>query len=73
MSDPAAFPGDNRIDGSEVWKEYKAIQAEADKLGTESLVRLGEGNPRDAETLATLSVSSRLEAVAYLISKAKVF
>lgn len=69
MSDPAAFPGGSRIDGSEVWKEYKDIQAEADKLGTESLVELSGGNPRAAEVLATLSVSSRLEALAYLISK----
>ena len=53
----------------EQWKEYMDIRAEADKLGTESLVRLGEGNPRDAGVLAILSVSSRLEALTYLISK----
>lgn len=57
----------------EVWKEYMGIRAEADTLGTTSLDRLAEGNPRDAGVLAILSVSSRLEALAYLISKAKVF
>ena len=72
--DRSAFPGNSRsegelVDKSEMWKEYVAIRAEADKLGTESLVRLGEGAPRDAEVLATLSVSSRLEALTYLISK----
>ena len=76
MTDGAAFPGDSvgmdgqeMLDRSDMWKEYRAIRTEADKLGTESLVRLGEGAPRDAEVLATLSVSSRLEALAYLISK----
>jgi len=56
------------VDG-EQWKEYQAIRAEADALGSKSLDCLAEGNPRDAEALATLSVSARLEALTYLISK----
>lgn len=57
-----------REDG-EVWKEYQDIRAEADVLGSKSLDRLAEGNPREAQALATLSVSARLEALTYLISK----
>jgi hypothetical protein len=57
----------------EVWKEYQAIRAEADELGSLSLGNMNKGNPRDAGVLAILSVSSRLEALTYLISKAKVF
>ncbi|MCK5651762.1 MAG: hypothetical protein KAJ42_10310 [Gemmatimonadetes bacterium] len=73
MSDGAAFPGENKPDGREVWKEYMAIREEADILGTRSMVCLGEGNPRDAGVFAILSVSSRLEAIMYLMSKAKVY
>ena len=79
MSDRTAFPGSYqgdegvRADREEIWKEYMAIRAEADELGTQSLDRLANGNPRDAGVLAILSVSSQLEAITYLISKAKVF
>jgi len=78
MSDGAPFPGvsndeGERVDRSEMWKEYMAIREEADILGTRSMVKLAEGSPRDAGVLAILSVSARLEAVMYLISKAKVF
>ena len=55
----------------EAWKEYMAIRAEADTLGTKSLERLAEGAPRDAGVLAILSVSSRLEALTYLLSHSK--
>ncbi|MCH7892014.1 MAG: hypothetical protein IH921_10985 [Gemmatimonadetes bacterium] len=64
--------GVDDVDG-EQWKEYRAIREEADILGTRSMVKLAEGSPRDAGVLAILSVSARLEAVMYLISKAKVF
>ncbi len=64
--------GVDDVDG-EQWKEYRAIREEADILGTRSMVHLAEGKPREAGVLAILSVSSRLEALTYLISKAKVF
>lgn len=79
MSDGARFPGSYqgdegvKADHHDMWKEYMAIRAEADELGTRSLERLGKGSPRDAGVLAILSVSARLEAITYLISKAKVF
>ncbi len=78
MTDGAPFPGTSndegeRVDKSEMWKEYMAIREESDILGTRSMVCLGEGNPRDAGVFAILSVSARLEAMMYLISKAKVF
>jgi len=78
MTDRTAFPGNasdegERVDRSEMWKEYMAIREEADILGTRSMVKLAEGSPRDAGVLAILSVSSRLEAIMYLMSKAKVY
>ncbi len=78
MSKQDAFPGvgyepGEKEDKREMWKEYMAIREESDILGTRSMVCLGEGNPRDAGVFAILSVSARLEAMMYLISKAKVF
>ena len=73
MDDRTAFPGVRGVDGNEMWKEYMAIREEADILGTRSMVKLAEGSPRDAGVLAILSVSQRLEALTYIISKAKVF
>lgn len=79
MSDRAPFPGsyqgdeETRADRAEIWKEYMAIRAEADTLGHRALELVGDGNPRDAGVMAILSVSSQLEAITYLISKAKVF
>jgi len=56
-----------------MWKEYMAFREEAGVSQMRALQDLTEGNPRAAAIHAILSVGSRLEALTYLISKAKVF
>lgn len=79
MSDLTAFPGSyqgdeaTRADRSEMWKEYMGLREEAGISQMRALQTLTEGNPREACVHAILLVGSRLDALTYLISKAKVF
>jgi hypothetical protein len=72
LSNGAAFPGDNKLDGREVWKEYMGLRGEASRHEQKALDQR-EKDPRGALVEATVAVSVRIEALTYLISKAKVF
>lgn len=54
------------------WKEYRAIQMEAEAW-EKTAKEAADANPRGAKVAATLAVSKRIEALTYVISKAKVF
>ena len=68
------FPGaGEKEDRDDLWKEYMGLRGEASRLEQAALDQLEEGNPRAAEVKATVAVLIRLEALTYLISKARIF
>lgn len=74
MKHLAAFPGSitsgNSEHRSDVWKEYNEIRQEAaDHARDADSFSKGE----DSKLSATLAVAARLEALTYLISKARIF
>jgi hypothetical protein len=60
------------LDRSDMWKEYMGLRGEASKLEQKALDLIPE-DPRAAEVAATVAVSIRLEALTYIISKARIF
>ena len=79
MSNGSPFPGDHRFadegeraDRSEMWKEYMGLRGEASRHEQKALDQR-EKDPRGALVEATVAVSVRIEALTYLISKAKGF
>ncbi len=79
MSDRASFPGSYqgdeglRADRQETWKEYQGLLTEAGHHSQEAMVKSGEGDPRRGQIHATLAVAAQLQALTYIISKAKAF
>ena len=50
----------------DVWKEYRAIEEEADAAASTAR-RFVDETPEQAQVWATLAVSARLEALSYAI------
>lgn len=57
----------------ETWREYQGLLSEAGYHSNSAVISVGEGDPRTGQVHATLAVAAQIQALTYVLSKAKVF